>query len=143
MIEKGKYTYTMIKPDAVGSGGISGILAMIEDAGFRIAALKKVQFTKRFAQEFYNEHDGKPFFDELTNFMSQSGPVVAMVLEKDNAVKDFRTLIGSTNPAEAAEGTIRKKYGTSLPHNAIHGSDADDTAEREIHLVFSIAEIFW
>lgn len=143
MITQGRYTYTMIKPDAVSSGGISGLLSMIEEAGFRIAAIKKIQFTKRFAQEFYNEHRGKTFFEELTNFMSQSGPLVAMVLEKDNAVLDFRALIGATNPAEAAEGTIRKRYGTSLPHNAIHGSDADETAERETHLVFSIAEIFW
>jgi nucleoside-diphosphate kinase len=143
MIEKGRYTYTMIKPDAVAVGDLSGIITMIEDAGFRIAALKKIQFTKRFAEEFYIEHKGRPFYPRLTTFMSGGGPVVAMVLEKDNAVKDFRELIGATDPSDALEGTIRNKYGASLSENAIHGSDADDTAERETHLVFSIAEIFW
>ncbi|NPA43644.1 MAG: nucleoside-diphosphate kinase [Chlorobi bacterium] len=138
---KGKRTFTMIKPDAVSKGYTAPILKKIADAGFKITALKMTQMTRSDAEKFYEIHKGKPFFDELVEFMS-SGPIVAAVLEKENAVEDFRTLIGSTNPAEAAEGTIRKLYAESVGKNAIHGSDSDENAEKEIAFHFAGREIF-
>ncbi len=134
-------TFTMIKPDAVAAGNIGNILQMINAGGFRIVAMKYTQMSKEQAGMFYEVHKERPFYDELTSFMS-SGPIVAAILEKDNAVADFRTLIGATNPAEAAEGTIRKKYATSIGENAVHGSDSDENAAIEGNFFFSSLERF-
>lgn len=123
-------TFTMIKPDAVEAGHIGAILEKINGAGFRIVAMEMTQLSKKDAEKFYEVHSERPFYGELVDYMS-SGPIVAAILEKDNAVADFRTLIGATNPAEAAEGTIRKLYATSIAANAIHGSDSDENAEIE------------
>ena len=135
----GNITLTMIKPEAVAANNIGGILSMIEASGFRILAMKKVQLSKERAGEFYDVHKERPFYNELVDYMS-SGPIIAAILEKDNAVNDFRKLIGSTNPSEAEEGTIRKKYATSLAENAIHGSDSDENAIIEADFHFSTAE---
>lgn len=137
----GNITFTMIKPEAVDANNIGGIIRMIEDDGFRIVALKKVQLSKQRAGEFYAVHKERPFYQELVDYMS-GGPIIAAVLEKDNAVADFRELIGATNPADAAEGTIRKIYATSLAENAIHGSDSDDNAKIEANFHFSSEERF-
>lgn len=134
-------TFTMIKPDAVENGYIGAILEKITAAGFRIVALKKTQLTTRDAEAFYSVHSERPFFGELVSFMTR-GPIVAAILEKENAVNDFRTLIGSTNPAEASEGTIRKLYATSMGENAVHGSDSDENAALESAFHFSEREIF-
>ncbi|GET45228.1 nucleoside-diphosphate kinase [Capnocytophaga stomatis] len=134
-------TLTMIKPDAVESGNIGAILNQITEAGFKIKAMKLTQLTRRDAENFYAIHKERPFFETLVTFMTR-GPIVAAVLEKENAVADFRKLIGSTNPAEAAEGTIRKKYATSVTENAVHGSDSDENAEIESNFHFSGREIF-
>ena len=134
-------TFTMIKPDAVEKGHIGAILEKITAAGFRIVALKKTQLTQRDAEAFYSVHSERPFFGELVEFMTH-GPIVAAILEKENAVNDFRTLIGATNPAEAAEGTIRKLYATSMGENAVHGSDSDENAAIESAFHFSEREIF-
>lgn len=131
----------MIKPDAVEKGHIGGILAMITDAGFRIVSLKLTQLTVADAKAFYAVHSERPFYGELVEFMSR-GPIVAAILEKDNAVEDFRALIGVTNPADAAEGTIRKKYATSVGENAVHGSDSDENAALEGAFHFSGREQF-
>jgi len=134
-------TFTMIKPDAVKNNHIGSILAMINNAGFKIKAMKYTKLTKADAEGFYEVHKERPFFGELVDFMS-SGPIVAAILEKDNAVADFRKLIGATNPAEAEEGTIRKKYATSLGENAVHGSDSDENAIIEADFHFSKVERF-
>ena len=134
-------TFTMIKPDAVENGHTGAILEKITAAGFRIVALKKTQLSKADAETFYSVHNERPFFGELVEFMTR-GPIIAAILEKDNAVNDFRTLIGSTNPAEAAEGTIRKLYATSMGENAVHGSDSDENAAIEGAFHFSGREIF-
>lgn len=134
-------TFTMIKPDAVKNGHIGNILQMINNAGFRIVAMKYTQLSLAQAGKFYEVHKERPFYGELTEFMS-SGPIVAAILEKENAVADFRTLIGATNPAEAAEGTIRKKYATSIGENAVHGSDSDANALIEGAFFFSGLERF-
>ena len=134
-------TFTMIKPDAVENGHIGSILEKITTAGFKILALKKTQLTLNDAQEFYSVHSERPFFGELIKFMTR-GPIVAAVLEKDNAVNDFRVLIGATNPTEAAEGTIRNLYATSMGENAVHGSDSDENAAIESAFHFSLREIF-
>ncbi|MGC6421367.1 MAG: nucleoside-diphosphate kinase [Flavobacteriaceae bacterium] len=134
-------TFTMIKPDAVENGHTGAILEKINSAGFRIVGLKKTQLTKADAQAFYAVHQERPFFDELVAFMTR-GPIVAAVLEKNNAVSDFRTLIGATNPAEAAEGTIRQLYATSVGENAVHGSDSDENAAIEAAFHFSERELF-
>lgn len=131
----------MIKPDAVRNGHIGNILQMINNAGFRIVAMKYTKISKQQAEKFYEVHAARPFYGELTEFMS-SGSIVAAILEKENAVADFRTLIGATNPAEAAEGTIRKKYATSLGENAVHGSDSDENAKIEGDFFFSGLERF-
>ena len=131
----------MIKPDAVGAGNIGGITKMIEEAGFRIVAMKYTRLTPELAGKFYAVHAERPFYGELVEYMS-SGPIVAAILEKENAVADFRTLIGATNPAEAAEGTIRKIYATSIAANAVHGSDSDENAEIEGNFYFSELERF-
>ena len=135
------YSFTMIKPDAVRNGHIGNILEMICKAGFRIVAMKYLQISKQQAEKFYEIHKERPFYGELTSFMS-SGPIVAAILEKDNAVADFRKLIGATNPAEAEEGTIRKLYATSLGENAVHGSDSDENATIEGNFFFSSLERF-
>lgn len=132
-------TLTMIKPDAVRANNIGGILKMMNEGGFKIIAMKYMQLSKASAEQFYAVHKERPFYGELTEFMS-SGPIVAAVLQKDNAVEDFRTLIGATNPAEAAEGTIRKVYATSIGENAVHGSDSDENAAIEASFFFSQLE---
>jgi nucleoside-diphosphate kinase len=134
-------TFTMIKPDAVKAGHIGGILAQINEAGFRIVAMKLTKLSEEKAGEFYAVHKERPFYGELVEFMS-SGPIVAAVLEKTNAVEGFRTLIGATNPAEAAKGTIRAKYATSIGENAVHGSDSDENAQIEAAFHFSVTEMF-
>jgi|TARA_B110000285_G_scaffold230582_1_gene297472 nucleoside-diphosphate kinase len=131
----------MLKPDAVENGHTGAILNKINAAGFRIVALKKTQMTKANAEAFYAVHNERPFFGELVEFMTR-GPVVAAILEKDNAVDDFRTLIGATNPADAAEGTIRKLFATSMGENAVHGSDSDENAQIEGNFHFSGREQF-
>ena len=134
-------TFTMIKPDAVSAGHVGAILEKITTAGFLIRGLKMTQLSRREAEAFYEVHEERPFFDELVRFMT-SGPIVAAVLEKENAVADFRALIGSTNPEEAAEGTIRKLFAESVGRNAIHGSDSDDNAEIECTFHFSSRDIY-
>ncbi len=129
----------MIKPSAFAAGYTGNILAKIEEGGYTIKALKKISLSKEQAGHFYEMHRGKPFYEELTNFMS-SGPIVAAMLEKENAVESFRSFIGATDPAKAEEGTIRKLYGKSLGENAIHGSDSDESAERESAFFFSFLE---
>lgn len=134
-------TFTMIKPDAVENGHIGAILEKITSAGFKIVALKYTQLSKRDAKEFYAIHKERPFFGELVDFMTR-GPIVSAILEKDNAVEDFRALIGATNPEEAAEGTIRKLYATDIAENAVHGSDSDENAAIEGNFHFSGREIY-
>ncbi len=134
-------TFTMIKPDAVADGHIGAILNKISEAGFRIRAMKLTQLTEDDAKRFYEVHTERPFYGELVSFMS-SGPIVAAVLEKENAVADFRTLIGATNPAEAEEGTIRKMFARSVGENAVHGSDSDENASIEARFHFSGREMF-
>ena len=129
-------TFTMIKPDAVADQHIGDILAMIEHGGFRLVELQKVTLTPERAGEFYAVHKERPFYNDLVKYMS-SGPIVAAILEKENAVADFRTLIGATNPAQAAEGTIRKKFAKSIEANAVHGSDSDENAQIEGEFFFS------
>jgi nucleoside-diphosphate kinase len=131
----------MIKPDAVKAGNIGNILQMINAAGFRIVAMKYLNITRQQAEKFYEVHAARPFYGELTEFMS-SGPIVAAILEKENAVADFRALIGATNPAQAEEGTIRKKYAKSVGENAVHGSDSDENAAIEGNFFFSGLERF-
>ena len=123
-------TFTMIKPDAVAAGHIGAILAKINEAGFRIVAMKQTRLSEVSAGAFYAVHKERPFYGELVDFMS-SGPIVAAILEKENAVADFRTLIGATNPAEAAPGTIRALYAKSIGENAVHGADSDENAAIE------------
>jgi nucleoside-diphosphate kinase len=131
----------MIKPDAVENGHIGGILNMITEAGFRIVAMKMTRLSGEKAGEFYAVHKERPFYGELVEFMS-SGHIVAAILEKDNAVESFRNLIGATNPANAEEGTIRKKYAESIGRNAVHGSDSNENAEIEGNFFFSGLEKF-
>ncbi|MCX6313772.1 MAG: nucleoside-diphosphate kinase [Sphingobacteriales bacterium] len=134
-------TFTMIKPDATRKGNTGAILQMINAAGFRIVAIKMVHLSEAKAGEFYAVHAQRPFYGELVGFMS-SGPITAAILEKDNAVEDFRKLIGSTNPADAAEGTIRKLFAASIGENAVHGSDSDENAKIEGDFFFSKLEQF-
>ena len=131
----------MLKPDSIEQGNMLPILNMIEAAGFKIIALKYKRMTRDEAENFYSIHSDKPFFNDLVSFMTR-GPIVAAALEKDNAVDAFRTLIGSTDPNEAEEGTIRKKYAKSKGENAVHGSDSDENAEIEISFHFDNEEIF-
>ena len=130
----------MIKPDAVENGHTGAILEKINGAGFKIIAMKLTRLSKENAEKFYQVHNERPFFGELVSFMSR-GPIVAAILEKDNAVNEFRKLIGSTNPSEAAEGTIRNLFATSMGENAVHGSDSDENAEIEGSFHFSKEEI--
>jgi len=129
----------MIKPDAFAEGNSGAILKMIEEAGFKIVAMKATQLTKAFAGKFYEVHSERPFYTDLCAYMS-SGPIIAVILEKDNAVEDFRKLIGATNPADAAEGTIRKIFAKSIEANAVHGSDSDENAAIEGSFYFSMTE---
>ena len=132
-------TFTMIKPDAFAAGHTGSILKHIEAAGFKIIAMKAIRLSAEKAGEFYAVHKERPFYAELVAFMS-SGPIVAAILEKENAVADFRTLIGATNPAQAADGTIRKLYAKSVGENAVHGSDSDENAAIEGSFFFSAFE---
>ena len=134
-------TLMMIKPDAVENGHIGNILEKVTSAGYSIKALKLTKLTLKDAEAFYAVHKERPFFGELVAFMTR-GPIVAAVLEKENAVSDFITLIGSTNPEEAAEGTLRKLYATSMGENAVHGSDSDENASIEASFHFSQRERF-
>jgi nucleoside-diphosphate kinase len=133
-------TFSIIKPDAVRKGDTGAILAEIERAGFKIVAIKKISISKTQAEGFYHVHSARPFFDSLTTFMS-SGPIVPLVLERDNAIAELRKLMGATNPANAEEGTIRKKFADSIEENAIHGSDAPETAAFEIGYFFAGLEL--
>jgi len=137
----GNITFTMIKPDAVENGHIGAILDKINQAGFKIVAMKMTQLSKRDAEKFYAIHKDRPFFGELVAFMTR-GPIVAAILQKENAVEDFRAFIGATNPAEAAPGTIRNLYAKSIGENAIHGSDSDENALIEASFHFAGREIF-
>ena len=134
-------TFTMIKPDAVEKGFITSILDKISVSGFKIIGLKLTKFSKTQAEQFYAIHSTKPFFNDLVSFITR-GPVVVAALQKNNAVEDFRKLIGSTDPLEAEEGTIRKLYATSKAENGIHGSDSDENAINEINFHFSENELF-
>lgn len=131
----------MLKPDAVEKGHIGAILEQITASGFRIVAMKLTQMTRTEAETFYAIHNERPFFGELVEYMTR-GPIVAAILEKENAVEDFRTLIGATNPEDAAEGTIRKKYAASIGENAVHGSDSDENASIEGAFHFAGKEMF-
>ena len=134
-------TFTMVKPEAVEAGNTGAILNKIEKAGFRIVAMKLTQLTTADAKAFYVVHKDRPFFDDLVEYMTR-GPIVAAILEKENAVQDFRTLIGATNPSEAAEGTIRNMFAESISQNAVHGSDSDNNAAVESAFHFSEREMF-
>jgi nucleoside-diphosphate kinase len=133
-------TFSIVKPDAVRKGQSGAVLAMIEGAGFRLIAIKRLSISKQQAAGFYAVHAQRPFFNSLTDFMS-SGPIFVMVLEKENAIADLRKLMGATNPASAEEGTIRKKFAGSIEENTIHGSDAEDTAGFEIGYFFAGYEL--
>ena len=137
----GNMTFTMIKPDATEANNTGAIIRMIEEAGFRIVAMKKTRLSKERAGQFYAIHKARPFYDELCTYMS-SGPIVPMILEKDNAVEDFRKLIGATDPKKADKGTIRNLFAKSIEANAIHGSDSDANAEIEGNFFFSVLEKF-
>lgn len=134
-------TFTMIKPDAIANGHMGAIINDIIEAGFKVIALKYTRLSPEAAGKFYEIHKERPFYNDLVSFMS-SGPIVAAILEKENAIESFRTLIGATNPAEAAEGTIRNKYAVSIDANAVHGSDSDENAEIEGNFFFIDAERF-
>ncbi len=134
-------TFTMLKPDSVENGFIGQIIEKITAAGFKIIAMKMVRLSRADARDFYAIHKDKPFFDELVEFMVR-GPIVVAILEKENAVEDFRTLIGATNPEDAAEGTIRKLFASSISENAVHGSDSNENAVIEGNYHFSGREVF-
>ena len=133
-------TFSIIKPDAVRKNATGDILHMLEEKGFRILGMKMLEITQEQAQGFYAVHAGKPFFDSLTRFMS-SGPIVVLALEKENAITDLRELMGATNPANAKPGTIRKKWADNIENNAIHGSDAEETARFELSYFFAGYEL--
>ena len=138
---EGSITLTMIKPNAVSKGFTGSILAKINEGGFRIAAMKLMKLSREQAEAFYAVHKGRPFYDGLVEFMS-SGPIVAAILEKENAVEDYRKLIGATNPNEAEHGTVRNLFGTDVQKNAVHGSDSDENAQIEADFFFSKLERF-
>jgi nucleoside-diphosphate kinase len=133
-------TLTIIKPDAVKKNAVGDIIEQFEKNGFRILAMKMLEISQHQAEQFYAVHASRSFYHSLTNFMS-SGPIVALALEKENAIADLRKLMGPTNPASAEEGTIRKKWGNDIEHNAIHGSDADETARFELSFFFAGYEL--
>ena len=134
-------TFMMIKPDAVENGFIGNIIEKVTSSGFKFKALKLTHLSKKNAEKFYKVHEDQPFYDELVKFICR-GPILVAVLEKENAVSDFRTLIGSTNPNDAAEGTIRRLYGKSKGENAIHGSDSEENAQLETSFHFSGFDIY-
>jgi len=138
---KTQRTFAIIKPDAVKKNATGDILTMIHAAGFRIIGMKMMEITVEQAEGFYAVHAERPFFSSLCDFMS-SGPIVALAMEKENAIADWRKLMGATNPANAEAGTIRKKHAASIEHNAVHGSDADDTAKFELSYFFAGYELF-
>lgn len=138
----GDITFTMIKPGAVKNEHIGEILAMINQSGFHIVSLKMMRLSKESASKFYAVHKDKPFFDSLIDFMC-SGPIVAAILQKENAVEDYRRLIGATDPAKAEEGTIRKRFAQSIQKNAVHGSDSDESAQWEASFFFPEIERFY
>jgi len=140
-MENSRITLTLIKPYAVEHGFVGPILARINEAGFRISAMKYIQLSLQEAEKFYEVHKGQHFYERLTRFMS-NGPIVAAILEKENAVQEYRKLIGATDPKQADEGTLRKLFGASVEHNAVHGSDSDENAERECNFFFSALERF-
>jgi nucleoside-diphosphate kinase len=133
-------TLSIIKPDAVGAGQAGNILAMIEEAGFKILALRMTRLTQPQAEEFYAVHRGKPFFDGLVKFVTE-GPVIVMALEREDAIRKLREVMGATNPAHAAEGTIRKRFAANIERNCVHGSDAPETAQTELWFFFSTADL--
>ncbi len=137
----GQYTFTILKPKTVKNGNAGQVLKLITEGGFRIAAMRMLRMTKDEAENFYKIHSERPFYADLVKFMTE-GPVIVAVLEKENAVKEYRNYIGATNPAEAKEGTIRNLYGASIQANAVHGSDSDENAMKEIKFFFSATEIF-
>lgn len=137
----GNFTFTMIKPAAVESGYTGAILHMITENGFRISALKQLQMTRKDAETFYMVHKDRPFYNDLVGFMS-SGPIVAAILEKENAVEEYRKLIGATDPDKALDGTIRKLFAKSVQQNAVHGSDSDENAAIEASFFFAVRERF-
>jgi nucleoside-diphosphate kinase len=141
MLMNGKYTFSIIKPDALRTGKTGPILSMINEGGFDISAIKMVQMTLQQAESFYEVHRGKPFFEGLVDFMI-SGPVVVLILKHENAVDEFRKLIGATDPNKAEPGTIRKTFAVSVKMNAVHGSDSDENAVREANFFFSDIERF-
>jgi nucleoside-diphosphate kinase len=133
-------TFSIIKPDAVAAGNAGGILAMLQEAGFKILAMRMTRLSELQARAFYAVHKERPFYNGLVKFMTE-GPVVVMALERENAVKQLREVMGATNPANAAEGTIRKRFATDIERNAVHGSDAPETAEQELKFFFSASEL--
>jgi nucleoside-diphosphate kinase len=133
-------TFAIIKPDAVAKGYTGKIIDRIEKEGFKIVAMKKIHMTKKMAEGFYAVHRDKPFFNDLTTFMS-SNPCIVMVLKKENAISDWRKLMGATNPANAEAGTLRKEFGANIDNNAVHGSDAPETAEQETRYFFADIEM--
>ncbi|MFC2186922.1 nucleoside-diphosphate kinase [Peijinzhouia sedimentorum] len=137
----GNKTFTMLKPDATSANNTGAIIKMMEEAGFKIVAMKRTRMTAEVAGQFYAVHSERPFYADLCAYMS-SGPIVAMILEKDNAVADFRALIGATDPAKAEKGTIRNLFAKSIEANAVHGSDSDENAEIEGNFFFSALERF-
>jgi len=137
----GMFTLSIIKPNAVEKENIGEILCMIKAAGFKLVAIKMVQLSEKEAQRFYDVHRGRPFVDSLVSFMT-SRPIIAFVLKKENAVKDYRTLVGNTDPSLAEEGTIRKLFAESKERNAVHASDSDENAKNEVNFFFSAREIY-
>jgi nucleoside-diphosphate kinase len=133
-------TFSIIKPDAVAAGQAGQILAMIQEAGFKILAMRMTRLTDAQAREFYAVHGARPFFGGLVTFMTE-GPIVVMALERENAIKGLREVMGATNPANAAEGTVRKRFAADIERNCIHGSDAPETAEQELRFFFSGADL--
>jgi len=133
-------TFSMIKPDAVAAGQVGEILAMIEQAGFKIVGLRMIRMTEKQAQGFYAVHREKPFFAGLVKFMTE-GPILVMALEREDAVRKWREVMGATNPANAAEGTVRKRFASSIERNCVHGSDAPETAAVELGFFFSAADL--
>jgi nucleoside-diphosphate kinase len=133
-------TFSIIKPDAVAAGHAGQILAMIQEAGFKILAMRMTRLTEPQAREFYGVHSARPFFGGLVKFMTE-GPIVVMALERGDAIKGLREVMGATNPANAAEGTVRKRFATDIERNCMHGSDAPETAEEELRFFFSTADL--
>ena len=133
-------TFSIIKPDAVSAGKTGAILAMLQDAGFKILAMRMTRLTDAQARGFYAVHKERPFFGGLVKFMTE-GPIIVMALERENAVKHLREVMGATNPANAAEGTVRKRFATDIERNCIHGSDAPETAEQELRFFFNSSEL--